>query len=136
MRHHQKYKQTFSKAEHLCHQSTIRKLFSEGSSFYVYPIKVVWLQINKEQGFPAQVLISASKRDFKNAVLRNRVKRLIREAYRKNKGILYQYLDESGKQCVFALVYTGNKIVSLRKLESIIILILQRLIKEYEKDAG
>ena len=136
MRHHQIYMQTFRKAERLCHHSTIRKLFSEGSSFYIYPIKVIWLPVNRESGTHARILISVSKRNFKNAVQRNRVKRLIREAYRKNKGMLYQYLDETGKHCVFALVYTANKIVSLQKLESIIILILQRLIKEYEKDTG
>jgi len=85
---------------------------------------------------PAQVVVSVSKRNFSGAVQRNRIKRLIRESYRKNKQILYNYLSENNKQCVLALVYTGNKMQDYHRIESIIIIILQRLIKEYEKVTG
>ena len=41
---------------------------------------------------PAQVAFSVSKRGFRLAVTRNLIKRRMREAYRKNKYILYEYL--------------------------------------------
>ena len=52
-------------------------------SFSIFPIRVVYMPVEQGEA-PASILISVSKRRFKRAVKRNRVKRQIREAYRKN----------------------------------------------------
>lgn len=83
-------KKTFKKEERLCSKSLIDKLFHRGSSFVVYPFRVVYLSESAEEGSaPAvQTIISVSKRRFKRAHDRNRIKRLMREVYRLQKNEL------------------------------------------------
>lgn len=85
---------------------------------------------------PAQILISAPKRRFKLAVHRNRIKRLVREAYRQNKQPLYHHLQTHQKQLVFMLFYAAKNIMPYKEIEGKIIILLQRLIKEHEKTSG
>lgn len=69
-------------------------MFAGGSrSFSIFPLRVVWLPV-EELDVQASILISVSKRRFKRAVKRNRIKRQIREAYRLNKQILLAPLTE------------------------------------------
>ena len=77
--------QTFRKNERLCRKTSIDELFSKGQSFFVYPFKISWIIAQEDEGSPAQVLISVPKRNFKKAVKRNQIKRLIREVYRKER---------------------------------------------------
>jgi ribonuclease P protein component len=127
---------SFKKQERLTHRLAISKLFKEGNSFYIYPIRIIWLPVEIEGNYPLKILITTRKKELKKAVDRNRVKRLLREAYRKNKTILYNYLLSNKRGCYLAFIYTGNKIISYQRIESIIILILKRLMKEYEKSTG
>lgn len=69
-------------------------MFAGGSrSFSIFPLRVIWLPV-EELDVQASILISVSKRRFKRAVKRNRIKRQIREAYRLNKQILLAPLTE------------------------------------------
>ena len=97
--------QTLTKAERLSSKIIIDKLFSTGKAFNHAPFKVVWLQTT-EDSVPAQILISVPKRLFKRAVDRNRLKRLIREGYRKNKHLLYDQLN--GKKILFMFIFTSK----------------------------
>ncbi len=76
---------TFRKEERLNKEIWIKELFEKGSSFHLYPFKVLFLPHPDLQYPVNQILISVSKRNFKRAVDRNTVKRRIREAYRLNK---------------------------------------------------
>lgn len=69
-------------------------MFEGGASksFSIFPIRVVYMPVEQGEA-PASILISVSKRRFKRAVKRNRVKRQIREAYRKNKSLLVDELQ-------------------------------------------
>lgn len=125
--------QTFGKEEHLCNISEIQKLFTEGKSFFKHPVKLLWLPGDWSGNPVLKVLISVSKRNFRNSVDRNRIKRLIRECYRRNKIIAEEGL--AGKCCTIALIYAGKEIPEISLLEPIIIKLLQRLIKEYETTA-
>lgn len=124
--------QTFKKEERLSEKKIIEKLFERGCDFYVSPFKVLWEHADFESKYPAKVMIAVSGRNFRKAVDRNRIKRLMREAYRKNKHILYEALQNSSEKYAFMLLYTGKIIIPFRDMESKIILILQRLVKENE----
>jgi ribonuclease P protein component len=87
-------RETFSKKERLCSIKTINNLFEEGKVFYTPLLKVVWKINSDPQPFPALTGFSVSKKGFRLAVVRNLIKRRMREAYRKNKHILYTHLSE------------------------------------------
>ncbi|MBK6966613.1 MAG: ribonuclease P protein component [Bacteroidales bacterium] len=125
---------TFGKQEHLCSIPEIQKLFHEGKSFFRHPVKLYWLPGNWAGKPVAKVIVSVSKRNFKKAVDRNFIKRLLRECYRRNKVIVEDGL--TGKRCIVALVYSGKEIPEFKSLEPIIIKLLERLVKEYETTAG
>lgn len=129
-------KQTFCKQERLCNRSLINALFSRGQHFTIYPVRVYWSTALPDQPFPAQVVMQVQRRHIRLAVYRNLIRRRMREAYRKNKGILYDYLEGNDGRVHFALVYYGHSILPYRELEEIIILILQRLTRDYGKSAG
>ncbi|NOX48351.1 MAG: ribonuclease P protein component [Chlorobi bacterium] len=124
---------TFKKGERLSRKKTIEQLFSKGKKFYVPGFKVVWLPYPLEDGFPAQILISVSKRSFKHAVDRNLLKRRIREAWRQNKGDFYNYLTDKNTSCALSVIYLSKEIDSYQEIEQKILLVLQRLQSEYEK---
>ena len=95
-------------------------------SFSIFPIRVVYMPI--EQGeVPATILISVSKRRFKRAVKRNRVKRQIREAYRKNKGGLWQALEEKEQGVAVAFIYLSNELFSSAEIENKVKILLARI---------
>lgn len=86
---------TFQKHERIVSQKLIEKLFGGGcsKSLVSFPVRMVYMyMLREEAGVPVQVLVSVSKRHFKRAVKRNRVKRQMREGYRLNKEILLNQL--------------------------------------------
>lgn len=99
---------TFKKEERLCSKKLLEQLFSNGSSFLVYPFKINFL-LNDAVSVPqVQVLVIVSKRRFKRAVDRNRIKRLIKEAYRLNKEAeLFCHLPQ---KILLSINYIGKEI--------------------------
>lgn len=72
----------------------------------VFPLRVVYMQVERKDGEvvpPVAVLVSVPKKRFRHAVDRNRMKRLVREAYRLNKHILWEALD--GREHGMALAF-------------------------------
>ncbi len=76
---------SYSKKEKLKSKKIIEQLFSEGKSVTTYPLRLVFLKYEFDDEIQFRTGVSVSKRNFKNAVDRNRIKRLLREAYRLNK---------------------------------------------------
>lgn len=99
--------QTFRKQERLCSRKTIEELFSNGKSFNCQPFQVIWNFANDNLPAPAQVAISIPKKTFRSAVLRNRIRRKIREAYRRQKQNLYNHLQGSQRKIVFMIILKG-----------------------------
>jgi ribonuclease P protein component len=125
---------TFKKIERLHSKLLISKLFAKGKSFFLYPFRVTFILEERKDGSPVQILISASKRNFKSAVKRNHIKRLIREAYRKNKHIVWDYLsDKPNNQLIISVVYTAKTIASYSEIERKLILVLHSLIEKNEE---
>lgn len=114
---------TFPKKEKLKSKVVIDRLFKEGVSKFKYPFKVLFLeQVPQGNSFP-QVLISVSKRNFKHAVDRNRIKRLIREAYRLQKAeLLALFLS---KPAYIAILYTSKEEIPLEELKKKLYLIIK-----------
>ena len=101
---------TLCKDERLSRRKLIEALHQEGLSLKTPAIILVYRFTEVPCDFPAQAMFSVSKRIFKRAHDRNRVKRLLREAYRKQKHIVYSSLKERGQQATLHFIFTGKQL--------------------------
>jgi len=109
---------TFTKEERLCSKILIDKLFTEGKSVYSPPFRFVFMPVEYLKGqFPAQVVFSVPKRNFKLAVKRNLIRRRMREAYRLNKSDFYEELTLSEKKLAIMIIYIEKDISEFPKIE-------------------
>lgn len=126
---------TFKKQERICSKKAIEHLFSgKANSFTVFPFRVVYEEVEKEDDFPLAILISVSKRRFKHAVKRNRIKRQIREGYRKNKHELSTLLAQENKKLHVAFIYIDKSIRSTEKIEKGVCRTLDKLKENYSTE--
>lgn len=110
-------KNTLSKAERINGDKRIDKLFSDGDAFIAYPLRIVFLKREKDENPDVSILVSVSKKKFKRAVKRNRMKRLIREAYRLNKIAFYQLCEQYGIGIDIAFLYLKNEFSDFQEIE-------------------
>lgn len=107
----------FPKTEKLCSDKLIDKLFIDGNrEIGSFPVRLVYLQVPAEEISGINLLVSVSKRHFKRAVKRNRVKRQLREYYRLNNQKLKSILAADSQGLLLALIYTDGKLWSTEKL--------------------
>lgn len=121
--------QHFSKEDRLCSSRRIETLFSEGERLYEFPFKAIWQEDDTLQS-TVKVAISVPKKRLSKASQRNHIKRLVREAYRKQKSILTEKLLQENKSINLMLVYTLPSILSFTEIEDKISVTLQRLADE------
>ena len=112
----------FPKAERLCNYHSIQALFKQGKSIKKYPLKLIYLPSDKVLT-PTQLLISVPKKKLKRAVDRNRIKRLIRESYRKQK----HQLSSQDKSYSLALIYMSDELVSYEQIHTLVAALLRQL---------
>lgn len=118
------------KSERLHAEKSIKELFEKGSSFFLYPFKIVFWVGEGLEDTANQVLFSVSKKKIKKATGRNYIKRRLKEAYRLNKAML----PPTG--LLLGVVFVGEAKMSFGELEPKMKLVLQKLPNELSKNLG
>ncbi len=123
-------KQTLGKQERLKSKILLGKLYKEGNSVKCFPLRMVYIQAEHGSKYPAQVGVSVPKRNFKKAVSRNRLKRLLRETYRKQKQLVYKSID---KPYVFMISYIGKEEFSYEDIDAKMVKLLNTFIDKIKQ---
>lgn len=121
------------KYERICKENDIQRLFNQGVGFSVYPYRIVY-RFYCDENYPVtcRLLVSVSKKRFHHAFKRNRVKRLMREAWRKNKSRLYEICQKDNISVDVALVYTATVIHSYEEMFRKTKKAIDELVKKYK----
>jgi ribonuclease P protein component len=122
---------TLGKDDKLKSRKIIEQLFKEGKSFSLFPFRIIYLLQPSNTIGRLQAGFSVGTKHFKNAVDRNRIKRLIREGYRLQKNALADLVKSGTNDCWVFFIYTGTDIpdhllvsekinTSLKRLQKIV----------------
>jgi ribonuclease P protein component len=115
-----------SRSERLKSRKQIDTLFAGGKGFAVFPLRVMYQFFPDEQP-GVQIGVTASKRYLKKAVDRNRIKRLLREAYRLQKEALVAQVQEGGKRGTVFFLYTDKSLPSFAVVNNAMAKCLKKL---------
>lgn len=120
---------TLSKEERICSKKLINELFTgNGRSMTAFPLRVVFMKRTIVDDQPrAAMLVSVPKRYFKHAVDRNRVKRQVRESFRRNKSIITQNLTDDHDAVAMAFVWLTNEKYPSSEVENRMVRLLTRI---------
>lgn len=126
---------TFSQSERLKSKLIIDKLFAGGNgSFASFPLRTVYMKVerntetvNVADDVPVSILISVPKKRFHHAVDRNRIKRLVREAYRTHKYILWTALADKDYSLAVAFICITDSLPEYKKVEKAVIKSLNKI---------
>ena len=122
---------TFTKAERLCKQTAIDWLFDgKGTSFSVFPLRVVYKTEPVSAITLPKLLISVPKKNFHHATSRNRIKRQLREAYRQQKQTIVDLSAERGLSVTLAFIYTGREHLTTDNIRQRVATALTRIAKQ------
>lgn len=118
---------TLKAYERLKRQKLIDTLFSQGKAYSVFPITVKYLSVVKDASDTSSVKVgfTVSKKKFKHAVKRNKVKRWMREAWRLNKYLLSALPEERQLQLFF--IYTSSQLSSFSEVEVAVVKCISKL---------
>ena len=108
---------TFNKTERISFNREIDCLFKQGETFISYPLRIVYLEQMPNSRAKVSVLINVPKKKIKHAVERNRMKRLIREAYRLNKTSMIEYCNKKEVDLLIAFLFIGKKLYEWEEIE-------------------
>ncbi|MCS6991365.1 MAG: ribonuclease P protein component [Chitinophagales bacterium] len=113
--------------ERLRRKRLIRLLFERGAPVRVASLRLLYHRVPEALPAPVQVLFSVSSRSIRLAVRRNRIRRLMREAYRKNKYILLDSISPGTGGLLLAIQYFGNTLPAYRDVEKNLVACMQKI---------
>lgn len=122
---------TFRKHEHLCGKLRISEVATTGKAVHVPPFRLVGKHMPLPTIAPAQVAFAVPRRNLRHAVDRNRMKRLMREAYRLYKPKLYEALGQDGRKVAWLFVYQGRTPITFTETSRKITAALERWLKDH-----
>lgn len=122
---------TFRKHEHLCGKTRISDVVTTGLSVHIPPFKLVGKHLVLPTSAPAQVGFAVPRRNLRLAVDRNRMKRLMREAYRLQKHQLYTKLEGRQEQIAWLFVFQGRACIGLPETQQKISQALERWLHKH-----
>lgn len=120
--------------EKLKSRKVLDALFAEGRVLHGGPVRLLYLVQPYVDGFPVKMAVTAPKRAMKFAHDRNRMKRLMREAYRTNKHQLIQYCHLKKIGLAILFISRCNTPIDYHVTEEKIILLLKLIIQDHEKN--
>jgi ribonuclease P protein component len=118
---------TYHKTEKLKSRKLLQELFARGKSFSVFPLKVFYMDLPDASNEAVQAGVGVSARNFRKAVDRNRIKRLLRECYRLNKLPLYTTVKQKNKSIAVFFLYIAKELPEYSLLEEKMKLALTKL---------
>ncbi len=141
---------TFKKNERLGNYRLQQILFTRGKHFFHYPFRVVYFCCPKNEmahlypeplmpgsarfRYPAKLLVGVSRKNIRKAVNRNRIKRLVKEGYRKNKSLFYPFLERKQACCLLGMIYVGREMPAYEhtkdSLQEALAMLTERIDKE------
>lgn len=121
----------FPKAEHLCGKTEFQLLFNEGKAYYAPFLTMLVRKTDADKGIRVGVIVP--KKRFHHAVDRNRMKRLLREAYRTQKSSLSAICSEAGIGYSLAFIFTGKKLHTFAEVNNEVSMLLSKLKKTGEQ---
>ena len=117
----------FGKQEKLKSKKLIEQLFREGNSITKFPLKLYYLPVEAEQTVKIKTAVTVPKKNFKSAVERNKIKRLMRESYRLNKHLIFNNIEGN---FAFLILYLGKELPGYRDVEDSLKGIFKKFVNE------
>ena len=118
---------SFPKKEKLKRKKLFEQLFAEGKGISDYPVKLIYFRTTLPEEVRFQTGVAVSKRNFKKAVQRNRIKRLLREGYRLNKHLLFNNIEGN---FAFLFIYIGKEMPQYHQVEASMKAIFHKLVEK------
>lgn len=122
---------SFPKKEKLKGKKLIEQLFKEGESLSDFPLRLFFLKIDTPTDVKIKAGVAVPKKNFKSAVKRNRIKRLLRESYRLNKHLVF---NNSEGSFAFLILYLGKEMPDYHKVEKSMQIVLQKFLKKIDDE--
>jgi ribonuclease P protein component len=121
---------TLGKNERLKSRKQIEHLFNHGQRFSVSLFRIFYSLQNNPASInqSLQAGFGASSRNFKTAVDRNRIKRLIKEAWRLQKNDLGNSLKEQNRKLDVFFIYTGKELPAYEEVYTSMKKIIAKLV--------
>ncbi|MEM1257527.1 MAG: ribonuclease P protein component [Bacteroidota bacterium] len=121
----------FPKQQRLKSKKIFEQLFENGKTINAFPLRLIYLKTPLPEDVSLQVAVVAPKKHFKSAVKRNRIKRVMREAYRLNKRPIFNNMEA---QYALVILYLGREMPSFSKTEVGVKALLTKFLKQISNE--